>query len=168
MLTMLWNLSAAIRGYLRCYLPTNRAVDWLRTPRGRKWAIPVALVATPSYLHGMSISATVVDRGGPGYLNLLVLLFFWNASKFAWLALLTLILDARLVLAFPQARSLQSGGHRAAIPRSSERDLGSSVFADDGRRRRGDTGRPDQTHRIGLRPHGAHLAGRELPRSAEE
>ena len=42
MLTALWHLSAAIRGYLRFYMPTNRAVDWLRTPRGLKWAIPVA------------------------------------------------------------------------------------------------------------------------------
>ena len=50
MLTALWDLSAAIRGYLRFYMPTNRAVDWLRSPRGLKWAIPVALVATPAYL----------------------------------------------------------------------------------------------------------------------
>ncbi len=50
MLTLLWNLSTAIRGYLRFYMPTNRAVDWLRTPLGLKWALPVALVATPTYL----------------------------------------------------------------------------------------------------------------------
>ena len=50
MLTALWHLSAAIRGYLRFYMPTNRAVDWLRTPRGLKWAIPVAFLATPTYL----------------------------------------------------------------------------------------------------------------------
>ena len=42
MLALLWNLSAAIRGYLRFYMPTNRALDWLRTPRGLKWAVPVA------------------------------------------------------------------------------------------------------------------------------
>ena len=66
MLTLLWNLSAAIRGYLRFYMPTNRAVDWLRTPRGLKWAIPVALVATPAYLFAMSVCATIVERGGPG------------------------------------------------------------------------------------------------------
>ena len=50
MLIALWQLSTAIRGYLRYYMPTNRAVDWLRTPRGLKWAIPVGLVATPTYL----------------------------------------------------------------------------------------------------------------------
>lgn len=40
MLTALWNLSAAIRGYLRFYMPTNRTVDWLRSPRGLKLKRP--------------------------------------------------------------------------------------------------------------------------------
>ena len=48
MFCLFWNLSAAVNGYARFYIPTNRAVDWLRTPRGLKWAIPVALVATPA------------------------------------------------------------------------------------------------------------------------
>ena len=89
MLTLLWNLSRAIRGYLRFYMPTNQAVDWLRTPRGPKWAIPVALVATPAYLYLVSICATVVERGGPGWINVIVILFFWNASKFAWVGVLS-------------------------------------------------------------------------------
>ena len=70
-------------------MPTNRAVDWLRTPRGLKWAIPVALVAAPAYLFAMSVCATIVERGGPGYLNVWVLLFAWNAMKFAVLGVLT-------------------------------------------------------------------------------
>ena len=44
MLSMLWNLSAAIRGYLRFYMPTNRAIDWLRTERGLKWAVLAAIM----------------------------------------------------------------------------------------------------------------------------
>ena len=92
MLTLLWNLSAAARGYLRRYMPTNIAVDWLRTPQGLKWAIPVALVVTPAYLYAMSICAAIVDRGGPGWLNILVFLFFWNAMKFAWMGVLSPIL----------------------------------------------------------------------------
>ena len=42
MLSACFRLAAAIHGYLAFYMPTNRAVDWLRTPRGLKWAIPVA------------------------------------------------------------------------------------------------------------------------------
>jgi hypothetical protein len=89
MLTLMWNLSAAIRGILRFYMPTNIAIDLLRTPRGLKWAVPVALVAVPAYLFAMSICATRVADGGPGWLNVLVILFFWNAMKFAWMAVLS-------------------------------------------------------------------------------
>ena len=89
MLTLLWNLSAAIRGYLRFYMPTNIALDYLRTPRGLKWAVPVALVAVPAYLYVMSLCAVIVADGGPGYLNVLVVLFFWNAMKLAWMAALS-------------------------------------------------------------------------------
>lgn len=94
MLTPLWYLSAAIRGYLRFYMPTNRAVDWLRSPRGLKWAIPVALVATPAYLALTALAMELAARPGLGWLNVLVLLFFWNAAKFAWMAVLSLPLMA--------------------------------------------------------------------------
>ena len=83
MLSLCFRLAAAIHGYLAFYMPTNRAVAWLRSPRGLKWAIPVALVATPTYLFAMSVCAVIIDRGGPGYLNVLVMLFAWNGIKFA-------------------------------------------------------------------------------------
>lgn len=89
MFNLLWNLSAALRGYLRVYTPTNRLADRLRGPLGRKWAIPITLVATPSYLLAMSVCATLVERGASGFLNLLVLLFTWNAVKFAVAGVLT-------------------------------------------------------------------------------
>ncbi|MBM7510276.1 hypothetical protein JOE61_004090 [Nocardioides salarius] len=90
MLAALWTLSAAIRGYLRFYMPTNRAVDWLRSPRGLKWAIPVALVATPAYLGLTTLAIQGAARPSLGWLNVLVFLFFWNAAKFAWMAVLSL------------------------------------------------------------------------------
>ena len=109
MLTALWHLSAAIRGYLRFYMPTNRAVDWLRTARGLKWAIPVALVATPAYLGLTALAIQFAARPGLGSLNVLVFLFFWNAAKFAWMAVLSLPLMAGRGLArlmpLPRAES---------------------------------------------------------------
>lgn len=86
MLPLIWKLSAALNGYMRFYMPTNRVVDWLRGPGGLKWAVPVALVATPTYLFAMSVCATMVQRGRPGYLNVLVMLFAWNSMKFACIA----------------------------------------------------------------------------------
>ncbi|MGE0306831.1 MAG: sulfate permease [Acidimicrobiia bacterium] len=83
MLALCIRLAAAIHGYCAFYMPTNRAVWWLRSPHGIKWAIPAALVATPTYLFAMSVCMTIIERGGPGYLNVLVMLFAWNAIKFA-------------------------------------------------------------------------------------
>ena len=95
MLALLWNLSAAVRGYLRFYMPTNRALDWLRTPGGLKWALPVALVAMPAYLFAMSVAALFAQRPGLGYLNLLVLLFAWNTLKFAVMGVLSVPMMVR-------------------------------------------------------------------------
>src|SRR4051794_20460153 len=106
MLAALWNLSAAIRGYLRSYMPTNRTVDWLRSPRGLKWAIPVALVATPAYLGLAALAIQAAARPGLGWLNVLVFLFFWNAAKFPWMAVLSLPLIAARVL----GRRVRSAG----------------------------------------------------------
>lgn len=89
MLAVVWNLSAALNGCMRFYMPTDRAVDRLRTSAGLKWAIPVALAATPTYLFAMSTCVTIVKQGGPSYLNVLVFLFAWNALKFTALAVVT-------------------------------------------------------------------------------
>lgn len=109
MLSLFWNLSTALNGYMRFYMPTNRAVDWLRTPRRIKWAIPVALVATPSYLFAMSLCAIIVQRGGPGYLNVLVLLFAWNAMKFVLMGVLSLPMLFRAALRDRQAQRMARG-----------------------------------------------------------
>ena len=90
MLTLLWNISAAIRGYLRLYMPTNRVLDWLRTPQGLKWAVPLGLLAVPGYLAGTAIVAQFALRPGLGWLNVLVFLCFWNAAKFTSMATLSL------------------------------------------------------------------------------
>lgn len=99
MLTALWHLSAAIRCYLRFYLPTNRTVDWLRTRSGLKWAVPVALVATPAYLGLTALAIELAARPGFGFVNVLVFLFFWNAAKFAWMAVLSLPFMVRSAVA---------------------------------------------------------------------
>jgi hypothetical protein len=99
MLALLWNLSAAIRGYLRFYMPTNRALDWLRTPRGLKWAIPISAVVTPSFLYATSVAAVIAAEPGLGWMNVLVILFLWNALKFAWAAVLAPLASLRMMLA---------------------------------------------------------------------
>ena len=110
MFAALWHLSAAIRGYLRYYVPTNRALDWLRTPSGLKWAIPVALIATPAYLGLTAIAIHFAARPSLGFLNVLVFLFFWNAMKCAWLAVLSPLVLVRIVLAGRASSSMPRAG----------------------------------------------------------
>ncbi len=95
MLSLLWNVSAAIRGYLRFYMPTNRALDWLRTPYGVRWAVPVAMVVTPACIYAMSVAAVLASVTGLGWINLFVVLFLWNAMKFAWMAILSPLIALR-------------------------------------------------------------------------
>lgn len=89
MFRIFWHFSAAVHGYAGRYLPTNIAIQWLRNRRGLKWVVPVALVVVPGYLFAMSLCAALAARGGPGWLNGAVILLFWNAMKFAWMAALS-------------------------------------------------------------------------------
>lgn len=81
MLRLLWAMSVRIRYFLRRYMPTNILLDLIRTRRGLKWGIPAMLLAAP-YLLAASICVNLITDGGPGWLNLLVLLFVWNTLKF--------------------------------------------------------------------------------------
>lgn len=116
MFSLFWNLSAALNGYMRFYMPANRAIDWLRTPRGLKWAIPVGVVAIPSYLFAMSVCVTIVERGGSAYLNVLVFLFAWNGMKFALMALISPLMVLKRRVAFGRTSSAVSTTGFAADP----------------------------------------------------
>lgn len=83
MIGLSFQLSAFIVGFMYEYMPTNRAIRWLRTPERIKWAIPVCLVATPAYWCAMGVCVLIIEAGGPEYLHLLVVLFGWNTLKFA-------------------------------------------------------------------------------------
>jgi hypothetical protein len=80
MFRLLWVLSTWVRYYLRRYLPSNIALDAIRTRRGLKWGIPAMLLAAP-YLLIVHVCTTAIENGGPGYLNLAVLVAAWSALK---------------------------------------------------------------------------------------
>lgn len=86
MFRLIVNLATRVRWFLRCYAPSNVALDAIRTRRGYKWGIPGALVAVPAYLYAASFITTLIDRGAPGWLNLVVLTLIWSALKFAVMA----------------------------------------------------------------------------------
>ena len=78
--------STQVRWFLRCYAPSNIALDAIRTRRGYKWGIPAALVLVPTYLYAASLTTTLIEQGAPGWLNLVVLVLIWDALKFAVMA----------------------------------------------------------------------------------
>jgi hypothetical protein len=73
--------------------------------------IPVALVAAPTYLGLTALAIELAARPGRGWLNVLVFLFFWNAMKFALMAVLSLPLLAGRAIArlVRQSRALAAG-----------------------------------------------------------
>lgn len=90
MIRLLWALSVRTRYYLRRYMPTNILIDAIRTRRGLKWGIPAMLLTAP-FLLAASICTNLISEGGPGWLNLLVLLFVWNALKMALIGPVTAV-----------------------------------------------------------------------------
>lgn len=103
MFRLLWAFSVRVRIFTRRYMPTNILLDALRTRRGLRWGVPTMLLAAP-YLGAAWLCSTWVADGGPGWVNLLVLLFVWNALKFIVNGPITLILLLRVRLAERQAR----------------------------------------------------------------
>lgn len=103
MLRLLWAASVGTRYFLRRYMPTNILLDLIRTRRGPKWGIPAMLLAAP-YLLAASICTSIIEDGGPGWLNLLVLLLIWNALKFVWIGPVSLMLLVRVCIQEAVAR----------------------------------------------------------------
>jgi len=112
MIRQLWTLSIRARTFLRRYMPTNVLLDAIRTRRGLKWGIPAMLLAVP-YLLAASAFTTLIADGGPGWLNLLVLLCLWNALKFLAMGPVSLVLLTRARTHEHRVRSrvVAIGGH---------------------------------------------------------
>lgn len=111
MIRLLWAASVRTRYFLRRYMPTNILLDLIRTRRGLKWGIPAMLLAAP-YLLAASICTNFIAGGGPGWLNLFVILFIWNAIKFLIMGPISLALLTRV--------RIQEAAERRLVRRQSE------------------------------------------------
>ncbi|MGV2984180.1 sulfate permease [Microbacterium sp. AGC85] len=90
MIRSLWALSTHIRAFLRRYMPTNIALDAIRTRRGLKWGVPAMLLAVP-YLLIASTCTNLIHNGAHEWMNLILLLCIWNALKFLWIGPVSLV-----------------------------------------------------------------------------
>ena len=81
MFGIIWGLTARAHYSFRRFMPTNIALDAIHTRRGLKWGVPAMLIAVP-YALAAALCAGLVEAGGSGRLNVLTVLFVWNALKF--------------------------------------------------------------------------------------
>lgn len=105
MFAMIGMLSIRLRSFLRRYAPTNILIGAIFTRRGLKWGMLAMLLAGP-YLLAAVLCVGWIERGGPGWLNLLVLLFLWNAIKFVVVGPVSLLWLARVGVGEARVRRL--------------------------------------------------------------
>ena len=93
MFALIIQLATTIRAVL-AHAPSNRLASRLRA-RGDLGSALTAVTAGGAYLFAAAICTMLLDRGGPGWLNVLVLLFIWNAFKLALTGPAILVARAR-------------------------------------------------------------------------
>ncbi len=81
MFRIIWTLSIYTRIFMRRFMPTNIALDALRSRRGLKWGVPAMLLAIV-YFYVASVITVLIAQGSPKWLYLVALLCIWNAMKF--------------------------------------------------------------------------------------
>jgi hypothetical protein len=85
-------LAIAFRTLLQ-HAPTNLLLRRLRSRDALKWGTPFMLLGA-AYLLTAALLTHVLNDGGPGWLNLLVLLGIWNGIKFIAFGPISVILLA--------------------------------------------------------------------------
>ena len=93
MFALVVQLATSLRAVL-AHAPSNRLVSRLRA-RGGLGSALAAMSAGGAYLFAAATCTVLLDGGGPGWLNVLVLLFIWDAFKFVLAGPVILFTHAR-------------------------------------------------------------------------
>lgn len=97
------------RVILRRLMPTNLVLDAIHTRRGLRWGVPAMLLAVPYGLAAV-YCVGLVERDAAGWMNLLAVLFVWNALKFLAAGPVTAIQLLRVRAREARARRLPVAG----------------------------------------------------------
>ena len=79
-------LASVLQRCLRAYAPSNAIVSTVRRQRPSAWIAGGLVALTAVFALGAILAADWGADGGPGWLQLMVPLWTWNAMKFAWAA----------------------------------------------------------------------------------
>ena len=112
---------AAAHRYLQLYAPSNAVIARVRmTPPRWRVALGVSALAV-TLLLATHVLAAVVAAGGPGWLNLVVVVLAWDAIKFGWLAVVV------VVEATPHRHSWRTQENRSGADGANTRDRPSAL-----------------------------------------
>lgn len=95
MFRLIWIASIHLAGFFRRWMPTNILLDKIRTRQGLKWGVPAMLIAIP-YLYAASLLIVIINDGGPGWLNLIMLAALWSALKMLAIGPVSLVMLANV------------------------------------------------------------------------
>ncbi|MDO5644971.1 MAG: sulfate permease [Dermabacter sp.] len=95
MIRLLLAASIHIRDFMRRYMPSNIVLDLIRTRVGLKWGVPAMLLAI-LYFGAAYWCTTIIGAGGPGWLNLVVLICAWSGFKMLWIGPVSIVLLLRV------------------------------------------------------------------------
>lgn len=104
-----WALSARLYNLAQRFAPSNIVMRKVHTRTGIKWGPLVGLIGGIVYGLLMVAAGTIVRDGGPGWLNLFVLVGFWNAGRFAVLIPVSMV---RLLRVRHQEENLMRAARR--------------------------------------------------------
>lgn len=77
-----WAISARLYSLSQRFAPSNIVIRRVHTRTGIKWGPLVGLAGAVAYGLLMVVTGTIVRDGGPGWVNLFVLVGFWNTVRF--------------------------------------------------------------------------------------
>jgi hypothetical protein len=129
-----WAVSARFYRLFHRFAPSNIIIRLVHARDAIKWGPLTGLAGVTVYSLLLVAAACVVHRGGPGWVNLIVLVAFWNVVKFAWLVPTSLV---RLLRVRHQEKALlrawqhTSATDPAPVP-SHEAGVDARVTAGDG------------------------------------
>ena len=80
-----WALSSRLYGLAQRFCPSNIVIRRLHTRTGIKWGPLVGLAGIAFYGLVMVAAGAIVRDGGPGWVNLFLIVGFWNTCRFTFL-----------------------------------------------------------------------------------
>jgi hypothetical protein len=109
MFRLIVQLAISIRAAM-AYAPSNLLVSRLRV-RGGLGSALTAITVGAAYLFAAGTCTALLARGGPGWLNVFVLLFVWNAFKLVLHGPVMLVVIARQHLRNRHSRRMNDCRH---------------------------------------------------------